>query len=193
MAHSTRSPRLDNSVRLKVEKLINQIIEESSVAFFTGLPFLGPMENILYHHFSRMNDRQVQIISALSRTRNKREATVKYIYEQLSIETLSLLQSISSTLGYVDRLTRTQVVICILIGFMASPHTEFFRAYSQDYPARWNVYRARNLIMYPNSAEPLNHHEVTTGTLTGRFPSLDFSGIPAFSHIKESRSNRRLF
>lgn len=188
---ATHLSSFNNSVRLKVQYVINVMIEYSAVQYFTGLPYIGLIEEILCYHLSSIQDRQLRIITELLRSRVSRQETLNFIYDKLSTETLYLLQSIAFTNGYVDSITRTKLVISVLIGFVASPANRSFIPYSADYPSRWNSLYARLLQMESQSDSEICHQHVTTATSSERGIALDFSNLPIFSHVQRAVNQPR--
>lgn len=171
-----------SNLRTQLEHLIDQIIEHCAVHFFTGLPFFGLLEDILYEYFPFVSNRHLRIISSLSRSRSSRSSTIQFIIDHLSHETLHLLHSVCSTNGYVDSLTRTKLVIAVLICFVASPSLRFFSPFCEDYPARHNIFYARTFNMFPSDNNRLSHFHVSTATMDCS-RSLDFSNLFIFRHM----------
>lgn len=184
--HPTNSILPNHSLRAKVKQLIDTIIEYSAVCYFTGVPVVALIEQIISHHLHLIQDSQLQIITALIRSRNTRRETVNFIYYRLNYETLRLLQTICSTPGYIDCITRTKIVISILIGFAASPANNAFLPYSNYFPAHRNRLYVLLLRSNSHSTNEISHQHVTTATASTSGVTLDFSNLPVFSHMQSS-------
>lgn len=165
-----------------VTLIIRRILRESLSFFVTGAPrfLVAPNHPLAGYPLQPQNNAQ---LASLNQSSVVRPLAVVYIISVLEHDTLIQLQMIHDQETYLNRNTRTRLVICVIIGFLAYHWVDDYRFDFYQFTGRGNILAAEFVHSSGLGTRNLNPALADLVAVNGyRF---DFSHLSIFSYMAQ--------
>lgn len=158
-----------------ISSLINEIIETGGPIFITGSPrFTVPQDQVSVQ--APFTSSQLSALSAFVYTRDERNQCIHFIRHRLHQSSLALLYGVLTGTPVVDPVVRSQLVVCVLVCWMAYYASSPCRLQFRHVTVIQNVLLSGRV--HSEACFFISHTDCSLMTSTGL--ELDLSDLPVF-------------